>query len=158
LTNSDYNLEKNKVNISMILNQAVLESMINFIERDIEVVLDNKYSEVYCYADAAQMQRVFDNLIRNAEKYADSNSKFLVSVKVIDKKVNISFMNKCQNIKDKDVKRLFEKFYREDKARSKEGSGLGLAIVKAILELHNGDITAEKIDDNIKFNITLEKV
>lgn len=155
LTNSDTVIEKNKVNISMLLNQAIGESLISFIDRDIEVVLDNPYSEVYCNIDAQQMLRVFDNLIKNVEKYADSNSKFIVSLRVEDKKVFISFVNKCESISEEDIKYLFEKFYRQDKSRNKEGAGLGLAIVKRIVELHNGITTVEKEGDNIKFNITL---
>ena len=157
LASNDVMLEKNKINIGMLLNQAIGENLINFIERDIEVVLDNPYGEVYCNIDAIKILRVFENLLKNVEKYADSNSKFLVSLRVVDKKVLISFTNKCESIKNEDVERLFERFYREDKARSKEGSGLGLAIVKRIIELHNGTITAEKIEDNIKFNIKLEE-
>lgn len=155
LTNSDTVIEKNKVNISMLLNQAIGESLISFIDRDIEVVLDNPYSEVYCNIDAKQMLRVFDNLIKNVEKYADSNSKFIVSLRVENKKVFISFINKCESISEEDIKYLFEKFYRQDKSRNKEGAGLGLAIVKRIVELHNGITTVEKEGDNIKFNITL---
>ena len=157
LSGSDIKLKKDRVNIGILLNQAIGENLINFIERDIEVILDNPYSEVYCNIDAIQILRVFENLLKNVEKYSDSNSKFLVSLRASDKNVIISFTNKCEGIEEEDVEHLFERFYRKDKARNKEGSGLGLAIVKRIIELHDGTITAEKIDDNLKFNIILEK-
>lgn len=157
LASRDIKLEKNRVNIAMLLNQVVGESIINFIEKDIDVVLDNKYEEAFCNIDSAQILRVFENLIRNAEKYSDSNSQFKVELKVIDSKVIISFINKCENLKEKDLYRFFERFYREDKSRNKEGAGLGLAIVKRIIDLHEGDITVEKIGDNIKFDIILKE-
>lgn len=53
----------------MLLNQAVGESIINFSERNIDVELNNPYSEVFCEIDSLQMLRVFENLIRNAKAY-----------------------------------------------------------------------------------------
>ena len=60
-------------------------------------------------------------------------------------------------MREEDLKYLFERFYRKDKSRNEEGAGLGLAIVKRIIELHDGIIKAEKINDNIRFNIILEQ-
>lgn len=157
LTGNDMKLEENRINISMLLNQAVGESIINFSKRNIEVELNNSYNELFCNIDPLQMLRVFENLIRNAEKYADSDSKFIVSVNVIDDNVEISFINKCAGLVEDDIEKFFERFYRQDKSRNKEGTGLGLAIVQRIIELHHGSITAEKIDENIKFNIILQK-
>lgn len=157
LASNDIKLEKNIVNIAMLLNQAVGESIISFSEKNIEVILDNPYNEVLCNVEAVQILRVFENLISNAEKYSDSNSKFKVSLKTIDKKVLISFVNKCENIEEKELNRLFERFYREDKSRNKEGTGLGLAIVKRIIELHEGNITVQKVGNDIKFDIILKE-
>lgn len=157
LTGNDMKLEENRINISMLLNQAVGESIVNFSERNIEVELNNSYNELFCNIDPLQMLRVFENLIRNAEKYADSDSKFIVSVNVIDDNVKISFINKCAGLVEEDIEKFFERFYRQDKSRNKEGTGLGLAIVQRIIELHNGSIVAEKENENIKFNITLKK-
>lgn len=158
LAGNDIKFEKAKVNISLLLNQAVGESIINFEEKNIDVVLNNPYNEILCNIDSTQMLRVFENLIKNAEKYSDHDSVFKVSVKVSKDDILISFTNKCEGLKGESVENLFEKFYRNDKSRSKEGSGLGLPITKRIVELHDGDIWAEKNDDNITFNIRLKKV
>lgn len=157
LTGNDMKLEENRINISMLLNQAVGESIINFSKRNIEVELNNPYNELFCNIDPLQMLRVFENLIRNAEKYADSDSKFIVSLDVINDNVNISFINKCEGLAEEEVEKFFDKFYRNDKSRNEEGTGIGLAIVQKIIELHYGSITVEKIDENIKFNIILKK-
>ncbi|MFU7515831.1 sensor histidine kinase [Clostridium sp. HCS.1] len=158
LASNDIKLEKNIVNIAMLLNQAVGESIIRFSEKNMEVILDNPYNEVLCSIDAVNILRVFENLINNAEKYSDPYSKFKVSLKTIDKKILISFINECENIEEEDLERLFERFYREDKSRNKDGTGLGLAIVKRIIDLHEGNITAEKIGKDIKFDIILKEV
>jgi two-component system, OmpR family, sensor histidine kinase VanS len=157
LASNDIKLEKNRINISILLNQAVGESIINFSEKNIDVVLDNQYNEAYCNIDAAQIIRVFENLIKNAEKYSDPHSKFKVSLKIINKKIIISFINKCEKLEEEDLDRFFERFYRQDKSRNKEGTGLGLAIVKRIIDLHEGDIIAKKIGDNIKFEVILNE-
>lgn len=157
LASNDIKLEKNRINISILLNQAVGESIINFSEKNIDVVLDNQYNEAYCNIDAVQIIRVFENLIKNAEKYSDPHSKFKVSLKIINKKIIISFINKCEKLEEEDLNRFFERFYRQDKSRNKEGTGLGLAIVKRIIDLHEGDIIAKKIGDNIKFEVILNE-
>ncbi|MEO2604911.1 sensor histidine kinase, partial [Clostridium butyricum] len=101
---------------------------------------------------------VFENLIKNAEKYSDINSVFKVVVRLEKEQIVISFRNKCTEIKEEDLENIFEKFYRKNKSRSNEGSGLGLPIAKRIIELYGGNILAEKINEDIKFNIYLESI
>ena len=158
LSGSDIKLSKDKVNISILLNQAVGESIINFSEKNIEVLLYNPYSEIFCEADATQILRVFENLIKNAEKYSDYDSVFKVTVTMDKGNILISFNNKCKEIMEKDLENIFEKFYRNDKSRSEEGSGLGLPIAKRIVELHDGKLWAEKTGENIEFNIKLKSI
>lgn len=157
LSGNDIKFDKNKVNISVLLNQAVGESIINFSDKNIEVILNNPYKESFCNVDSVQMLRVFENLIKNAEKYADPDSKFIVSLEQNDHNIYISFINKCESIEEQDVEKLFERFYRKDKSRSKEGTGLGLAIAERIIKIHEGSIEAQKNGDNIEFNIILKK-
>lgn len=158
LASNELILKKDRVNISVVLSQAVGESIINFSDKNIDVVLDNPYDELFCNVDSAQMLRVFENLIKNAEKYSDINSVFKVVVRLEKEQIVISFRNKCTEIKEEDLENIFEKFYRKDKSRSNEGSGLGLPIAKRIIELYGGNILAEKINEDIKFNIYLESI
>ncbi|WP_321993574.1 HAMP domain-containing sensor histidine kinase [Clostridium butyricum] len=158
LASNELILKKDRVNISVVLSQAVGESIINFSDKNIDVVLDNPYDELFCNVDSAQILRVFENLIKNAEKYSDINSVFKVVVRLDKEQIVISFRNKCTEIKEEDLENIFEKFYRKDKSRSNEGSGLGLPIAKRIIELYGGNILAEKINEDIKFNIYLESI
>lgn len=158
LASNELILKKDRVNISVVLSQAVGESIINFSDKNIDVVLDNPYDELFCNVDSAQILRVFENLIKNAEKYSDINSVFKVVVRLYKEQIVISFRNKCTEIKEEDLENIFEKFYRKDKSRSNEGSGLGLPIAKRIIELYGGNILAEKINEDIKFDIYLESI
>ncbi|MBS5983798.1 MAG: HAMP domain-containing histidine kinase [Clostridium butyricum] len=158
LASNELILKKDRVNISVVLSQAVGESIINFSDKNIDVVLDNPYDELFCNVDSAQILRVFENLIKNAEKYSDINSVFKVVVRLYKEQIVISFRNKCTEINEEDLENIFEKFYRKDKSRSNEGSGLGLPIAKRIIELYGGNILAEKINEDIKFNIYLESI
>ena len=158
LASNDIKFDKNRVNISMLLNQVVGESIINFSEKNINVILHNAYNEIFCNIDSTQMLRVFENLIKNAEKYSDNDSDFIITVNKDNETILISFVNRCKELTGENLDNIFEKFYRNDKSRSNEGSGLGLPIAKRIIELHGGTIGAEKIEDNIKFNIKLKNV
>lgn len=159
LTSSDIVINKERFNISNIINQIVGESILSFSERNIEVILDNPYKELYLEIDSKLFTRAIENLVKNAEKYSDSNTTFKVKVKDMNDFINISFENKCEGIKEADLEKIFDKFYRLDKARSSEneGSGLGLNISKRIIELHNGSLSVKKENDYIKFNILLKK-
>ncbi|WP_297634999.1 ATP-binding protein [uncultured Clostridium sp.] len=159
LTSPDIKLNKMKFNISNLLNQIVGESILGFVERDIEVNLDNPYREILCSVDIKLFTRVLENLIKNAEKYSDRNSVFKIQVLDFEDKTEISFINKCEKLAKEDLNKIFEKFYRADIARSDEieGSGLGLNIAKRIVELHNGKLEVEKDEANIKFKIEIKK-
>lgn len=159
LTGNDIKIHKVRFNISNLVNQIVGESIVGFLEKDIEVKLDNAYKELYCYIDVSLFYRVFENIIKNAEKYSDNNSEFKVSVKDEEPNISISFINKCEKVNEEDLEKIFEKFHRLDQARSSdnEGSGLGLSITKRIVELHDGEIIVNKHNDNIEFKIILEK-
>ncbi|WP_066715827.1 sensor histidine kinase [Clostridium sp. Marseille-P299] len=160
LTSNDVKLERNRFNVSALINQIVGESIIDFNEKDIEVLLDNPYKELYSEIDVKLLSRVFENILKNAEKYSDSNSVFKISVESNETYIVMHFKNKCDGIDEIDVNKIFERFYRLDSARSseKEGSGLGLTISKRIIELHHGIMEAEKQGDNLILTIKLYKV
>lgn len=159
LTSHDLKIEKVNFNISNLINQIVGESILDFSERNIEVVLKNPYKELYFPMDVKLFSRVIENLVKNAEKYSDFNSIFSVVVEESENSIDIAFINKCEEVTEEDLNKVFEKFYRLDKARTSEneGSGLGLTIAKKIVELHDGQLTAEICGGFVKFNIELKK-
>ena len=95
------------------------------------------------------LEQALVNLIMNAVKYSDDGSEVLVSAERMTlkdrTKIVISVQDFGVGIEKEHLPRLFERFYRSDKARSRKlgGTGLGLAIVKHIVQAHNGDVVVE---------------
>ena len=96
-------------------------------------------------ADQARMEQVIANVISNAVKYNRPGGRVEVSAFVEGDQVAVRVKDTGIGIPQEDIPRLFERFYRVDKARSRErgGTGLGLAIAKEIVEQHNGTIQVE---------------
>lgn len=102
-----------------------------------------RFDEIIVNADPRRIYQVLVNLISNAVKYSTGKGKVYVSVdEDLNGKVKISVIDSGIGIPFEHLNRIFERFYRVDKSRSKErgGTGLGLAIVKHILEAHNSEI------------------
>ncbi|MFA5157354.1 MAG: ATP-binding protein [Candidatus Omnitrophota bacterium] len=99
-------------------------------------------------ADNEKIEQVFTNLIDNAIKFNKENGFVSVSSEVRDNKMKIMVEDSGTGIPAKDLPRIFERFYRVDKARSRElgGTGLGLSIVKHIIELHSGKVGVESLE------------
>lgn len=157
LTSPDFKINKNRVNLVNLINQIVGESIFELEVKGIKVVLDNPYREIYSNIDIKLFSRVIENLIKNVEKYSDRDSDLNINVRVKESLITISFINKCELLSDEVLNKIFDKFYRGDEARTleNEGSGLGLSISKRIIELHNGDLEAKKVDDYIEFSIKI---
>lgn len=99
------------------------------------------------YGDRERIEQVFINLLSNAVKYTPKDGRIDFSAESYDKYIKITVKDNGIGIPEKDMPRLFERFYRVDKARSREmgGTGLGLAIAKEIVEHHGGEIKIESI-------------
>ena len=109
-------------------------------------------------ADPDAMTQVFGNLIENSLKYAKSGERILVGARLAGAEVQFSVRDFGPGIASEHLDRIFERFYRVDKARSREsgGTGLGLAIVKRIVQAHGGRIWAEsELGAGATFNFTL---
>lgn len=153
---SNITLQYTKVNLTRLFEQLVFEFKPMLLEKGLECELEAK-ANIMLKCDAGKIQRVFDNLLRNAVFYSFENSVIKITVKQEDKKIFIKFTNHGDTIPQEKLGRIFEQFYRLDTSRSSQsgGSGLGLAIAKEIVELHNGTITAESADELIEFNVII---
>jgi two-component system phosphate regulon sensor histidine kinase PhoR len=97
-------------------------------------------------ADISQIQLVLTNMVHNAIKFTSPGGDINVSANVDESEVVISIKDNGIGIPADDLPRIFERFYKADRARSGGGTGLGLAIAKHIIEAHNGRIWVESVE------------
>jgi len=111
----------------------------------VELVIENSVSAGRVHADREAIHQIFSNLIENALKYAASGKKVILGAHAAASGVEFYVRDFGPGISSEHLPRLFERFYRVDKARSREsgGTGLGLAIAKHIVLAHEGTIRAE---------------
>lgn len=149
-------LQKNRIDLGLMINQIVDEFYPMLTEKNIRVDIDMP-DKILMFADSDKIARVFDNLLKNAVNYSYENSLIRVGARIRQNRVIIKFRNKCDEIPEEKLVRLFEKFYRTDSSRNSVtgGSGLGLAIAKQITELHGGAIKAKSSVDYTDFTVIL---
>ena len=140
-----------------IIEGSVEDIRENIKKYGIKVVIECS-KDIYAKIDSQLMREALINLLENAIKYGVDNSTVILSVKRKSNKILIDIENKGEVIPEKERDRIFNRFYRVDKSRSKKtgGTGLGLAIVKHISIVHNGTIEVHKSDGNTTvFRLTL---
>ena len=114
-------------------------------EKKYEIVRDYPITSVWIEIDTDKMTQVIDNILNNAVKYSPDGGKITVSMKTTDDQMILSISDQGLGIPKEDLPKIFDRFYRVDKARSRAqgGTGLGLAIAKEIVKQHNGFIWAK---------------
>lgn len=137
--------------INVLLSQANGEYQSKLSERDITTVLSLSESRLSILADGRLLWRVFDNLLGNINKYAQSGTRvYLSSGKDRDGQVRITFRNISHAQLNISSDELMERFVRGDASRNTEGSGLGLSIARSLVELQGGSFHIEIDGDLFK--------
>ncbi len=149
-------LQYSKINLGRLLEMLLYEFQPMLKEKDLKCNL-RVPEDIVMKCDADRMQRVFDNLLRNAVIYSFHGTDIDITVTRQEESVMISFTNHGDTIPAEKLERIFEQFYRLDASRSTSsgGAGLGLAIAKQIVELHHGTIQARSQDEVIEFEVVL---
>ncbi|WP_045523572.1 two-component system histidine kinase PnpS [Neobacillus niacini] len=130
------------------------------ISKDIRLELEFKREELYIQGDHDRLKQVFINLISNAILYTPPQGYVNISLFEHEKTVKIHVKDSGVGIKKEEIPRIFERFYRVDRARSRDsgGTGLGLAIVKHLVEAHHGNIMVKStLGEGSEFIIELHK-
>jgi two-component system phosphate regulon sensor histidine kinase PhoR len=160
-------LEVNKVDIKkeafdiVSLTKDIIISFEEKCQEDgVEVKLAEKYEPIYVNADKAKIAQVFTNLIANSINYAGENGKTIIRFYSINQTLMTEVSDNGIGIEEKNIPRLFERFYRVEQSRNRNegGSGLGLAICKHIIESHNETIAVKsKLGVGSTFTFSLKK-
>ena len=114
-------------------------------EKKYDLVRDYPITSVWIEIDTDKMTQVIDNILNNAIKYSPDGGKITVTMKTTDDQMILSISDQGLGIPKQDLPRIFDRFYRVDRARSRAqgGTGLGLAIAKEIVKQHEGFIWAK---------------
>ncbi|MGB5824429.1 MAG: HAMP domain-containing sensor histidine kinase [Proteocatella sp.] len=113
--------------------------------------------ELLVFADYELLERAVGNFVSNAIKYTDENGKIIIRALKIADKINISVYNSGSHISPGDIDKLWDVFYKVDKARSRSqsGHGIGLSIVRTIVSIHGGAVSVKNKDDGVEFSMEL---
>ena len=136
-------INKEKVDIKDLINTLIINFEKQLLDKKIELILDLNSIRIYC--DKDKISQAIINILSNSIKYSNEGGKIYINT-FDDKEYNyISIRDTGIGIDKKDIKYIFERFYRVDKSRNRKsgGIGVGLTIAKAIVEKHNGTITVE---------------
>lgn len=145
---------------------ALIEDVFSLLEmsvknKNIKLVFDQDYPAMYVHADRDRMEQVLINLLVNSLKYGKKNGTTEISIEEIaHQKYLVRITDNGEGIPEKNLHRIFERFYRVDPSGSRRdgGSGLGLSIVKHIVEAHFEKIYMEsQLGVGSEFSFTIEK-
>ncbi len=153
---SDLSLQYSRINMTRLLEQLVYEFRPMLKEKNLECLLDAP-PELVQKCDADKMQRVFDNLLRNAVLYSYAGTQIRITAEEREGRITFQFSNQGSTIPQEKLERIFEQFYRLDSARGTAagGAGLGLAIAREIVEAHGGSITAMSENERSVFTVSI---
>lgn len=153
---SHITLEFGNINLTRMLEQLVYEFQPTLTEKNLKCELKAP-ADMMLQCDADKLQRVFDNLLRNAVYYSYEDTVIKVNTEQFKDSILVRFINEGNTIPAEKLERVFEQFFRLDSARSSDsgGAGLGLAIAKEIVRLHHGTITAHSENGVTCFEVML---
>lgn len=159
LESKEISLSKISFDLKKQLEGIILGYSLQLKNKHIEIK-NELPANILIFADKNRMHQVLTNLIDNAVKFNKENGFIKIYAQEENSKIKVFVEDSGIGIPEKDIPRIFERFYRVDKARSRElgGTGLGLSIVKHIIELHGGSAGVESIEGfGSKFWFTLPK-
>ncbi len=141
----DYPIKRTSILVQGLVKEVIVAYYHSFEERHIQVHISLEESPCRLLADRNQLERILNNLIQNALKYARRN--FSIKQFVTGDHCVLQFINDAEGISEEDLGRIFERFYTVDQSRSGQSSGLGLTIAKTLTEKLKGTIEARMEGD-----------
>lgn len=162
LESGELKLDLKKFDLSALAHEVIDFLEIKVRKKNFQIYLAEHYEKpLFVFADKERIRQVFINLIDNAIKYGPKeNGKIKISFFDMDENILVEVTDNGIGISQQDIPRVFERFYRTDRGRSREqgGTGLGLAIVKHIIEAHQQTISVRStLEVGTTFGFTLKK-
>ncbi len=160
LETGELQLEPERFDLTALIKDVVDAQEIKAMERGIILTMTNDNKSVFVYGDRFRIRQVLVNLVVNSVKYGKQNGETKIRFYDAGDTISIEVSDNGIGIAKQHLPRLFERFYRVDKSRSREqgGTGLGLAIVKHIIEAHNQTINVMSTQGvGTVFSFTLKK-
>lgn len=145
----------NKIDLAGIASETILDNAADFTLKGITPIFETSDNPVFILGDFGMLQRVIQNIISNCLKYSCGDVIFTINE---NDTVKLTIENQVANIKQIDVERVFDRFYKADSSRSEQGTGLGLSIAQLLVEKMGGSISAYLNDDSIVIQLDFPKV
>ena len=146
-----------RFDITALIRGILASAGILLQQKEARVVFEQK-EPVWVWADEFKIEEVITNYLNNAMNHLDGERQITISIFREGDQVRITVFNTGQHIPEEDLDNLWTKFYKVDKARTREygGSGIGLSIVKAIMDSHNKSCGVENVDGGVEFWFTVD--
>lgn len=156
--NVDMTIDSISINKKLISTCLAFEQLIS--KKNIEIVGFDDMEDVTIRGDSAMIDQVVYNLIDNAVKFTNEGGKITITVENLKDYSSFSVTNTGKGIPQKDINKVFDRFYKVDQSRSTDvkSTGLGLFLIKSIVNLHNGTVTVESRENEYtRFTVKLPK-
>ena len=160
IENEGFSLSIQHLNLILVLSEIIKIIEGKATEKEISITFEKPSDELFIEGDIYRLKQVFINIISNAVLYSPNGGKVSVYIEESPKKVIVHVKDTGMGIEKTEIPRIFERFYRVNKARDRNsgGTGLGLAIVKHLIEAHKGKVTVEsEVGKGTTFSIELLK-
>jgi signal transduction histidine kinase len=146
-----------RFNLTALIRGVIQSSTLLAQQKDAKIIF-RETEDIYAWADEFKIEEVVTNYISNAINHVDFDKVIDVKIRQKDGKVHVSVFNTGKPIPEEDIDKIWIKFYKVDKARTREygGSGIGLSIVKAIMESFNQECGAINYENGVEFWFELE--
>lgn len=149
-----------RFNINELIASVVDANAIRAGQKNMSIVFDNRNEQNFVWADEYKTEEVLTNYISNALNHCDEKQAIEVRTSKSEDgaTITVTVYNSGRNIAEEDLERIWEKFYKTDKARTREygGNGIGLSIVKAIMESMGQEYGVRNVSDGVEFWFTLD--
>ncbi len=160
IENEGFSLSIQPVNLILVLQESISIGGGKAAGKEISIQFEKPSDKMMIEGDIYRLKQVFINLISNAVSYTPNGGSITIAIEEKAKKVMIHVQDTGMGIEEAEIPRIFERFYRVNKARDRNsgGTGLGLAIVKHLMEAHKGKVTVKsKVGQGSIFSIELLK-